>query len=390
MKKLEIKLTKSSIIIFLASIFFITKVIRTFSGVVGESGGVWNLIQIGFVMLGVLWAIKYFPLCYDNGPIVIMLLLNAYMFIRAITSINFTVSSMYSYLMIPYAVSVLIIFYVVGMRVDVRKRSLLYYTFYVITVIVIFTMIRFLSGGSRASFVKLIDVADVYFSLGLLPLAFIQVSKKYQFVPVLLAALALIFSEKRAGILALIGMVLVLYLINSNKDIIKESFKKIIILVLVVIGMYLLARYFDEHFNLKLFYRLSRMSEDGGSGRLTRWDGVTDAIKNSYVMDVLFGHGRGSVSDLLGGHAHNDFLELFYEYGLIAFLLYCGFYVSLVVKLKKMLAFKYEFSAAFTACIICSFFISMFSFYIIKPTYITCGMLCYGLFLSDFEKQKKK
>lgn len=385
-RKIRISINISAILVLMMSVFLVTKVIRTFSGNVEDIGGVWNLIQIAFVVIGVVWWLKYYPFFRKTIPISILLFLDIYIFVLSIPHINMSVSGIFSYGMLLYAASIFLIFFMVGSKRDINDCAFLYYTFYLITIIVIIRMSSFWSKGAKVTFYKLIDVADVYYSLGLLPLAFIYVKKYFRFVPILLVALALILTGKRAGILALIGMILCLYLLNTKEENIRDSIKKIIILLVIGMAIYYCLLYFDDLFHLKLIARLENMGEDGGSGRITRWIRTWDAIKGSNMFTIMFGHGWKSVSDLLGGHAHNDFMEILYEFGLFAAALYVSFYISLIVKLRQMMRSHYRYAPEFAASLVCSLFVSNFSFYFIKPSYITCGMLCFGFFLADFKK----
>lgn len=379
-----------SIISALTAFFLVTKVFRTFSGVTDRSGGVWNLVQIIFVLIGFFWIIKYFRSVSCENPIVIMISLDIYICLMALPRIELSVSGLFNYFMIPYAACVLVAFYAIGMRTKLNERALLYYAFYITIIIIIVDMIKFYSIGTRAWFLKLIDVADVYFPLGLLPFTVIYVKKKNSLLPMALLAVALVLTGKRAGILALIPMAIIIYLGETNDDNTNSNIKKIIVISIIGITMYFLAIYLDEYFNLGFLERLSRLKEDGGSGRAERWDRVLAALRDSEGISLLFGHGWGSVSELLGGHAHNDFLEIFYEFGLVSVILYISFFLSLVAKLSQMKRYRYRYTAHYVASLICSLFLSLFSFYLIKPTYITCGMLCYGFFLSDFRKYKNE
>lgn len=383
---MKIKINNQSIIMFLLALFLITKVIRTFSGAVDTVGGIWNVVQSVFLLIGLMWSLKYFPTYRKEYPIVILVLFDLYVFLLATPKFELSLSGVFNIFMLLYAACIFVLFFIVGMRTDLREKSLIPYIFYIVTIIIIFSMIRWFLSGSRASFIKLIDVADVYYPLGLMPLVLVFTKKKYSYIPLLFLATALVFTGKRAGILALVMMALVFYLSKNQKEKVRDSIKKVITIVAIGAIMYYLAIYLDNYFNLRLISRLYSMTEDGGSGRIERWISVINALRQSDVFNLLFGHGWGSVKNILGGHAHNDFLEIFYEFGIFAALLYISFYFSLIIKLFQMIKCKYRYVAEYTASLICSLFLTLFSFYFIKPFYITCGMLCFGFFLSDFKK----
>lgn len=65
-------------------------------------------------------------------------------------------------------------------------------------------------------------------------------------------------------------------------------------------------------FDLNMFDRLENMEEDGGSGRADRWSKIINALEQETKFYTYFvGHGYNAVNKLVGGHAHNDFLNSF-------------------------------------------------------------------------------
>ena len=103
---------------------------------------------------------------------------------------------------------------------------------------------------------------------------------------------------------------------------------------------------------------------------------------------MLFGNGNGSIGELVGGHAHNDFLEFLYEYGLFAFVLYVVFYILLIKETIKMYKHGYVYAKEFTCSVVVALCMSMFSFYAIDCTHITSSSICQGLILADWYKFK--
>lgn len=389
-RTLSLRLSTPAVVFLLTAVFLITKVVRTFSGVVGTTGGIWNIIQVLFVLMGTLFALKYYPYIKRNTPVTVLLLFSIYIFLLSIVRAEFSISGIFSLATQPYAGMLLVLYFIVGSKIEISNRNIILPTFYILAAIIIFTMVRYVTSGSLR-YTETVDVADVYYLLGLLPLAFIYTDKKRQAIPIIVTAIALVLSGKRTGILAIIGMSIVLFTLRSEeKKNIKNNIKKIIIILALGIALYYLALYLDNLLGLRLFIRLGRIGEDGGSGRVDRWLLVLDEQKRASALQILLGHGWNSSYIFLRGHVHNDFLELFYDFGIIAVIMYILFYIALFSKLRLMLHYKYQYSSVLAASIICSLFLSFFSFYSIAPTYITCGVLSYGLVLSDFNKRINK
>jgi hypothetical protein len=126
--------------------------------------------------------------------------------------------------------------------------------------------------------------------------------------------------------------------------------------------------------------------EDGGSGRFSRWDILLSAIGKSDLWELIFGRGFGAVYGLIGGRAHNDFIEIFYNFGLITVVLYVVFYLRLFVVNFKQYRCHYPYAKYMTCSIIVSLVLAMVSFFIVEPTYVLASMFVTGLLLGDWNK----
>lgn len=76
--------------------------------------------------------------------------------------------------------------------------------------------------------------------------------------------------------------------------------------------------------------RFSQMQDDGGSGRDKIYKKLLDEFELSGVVNLSFGHGFSAVEEVLGLPAHNDFLEILYDFGLIPFMVYLLFILKIL------------------------------------------------------------
>ena len=373
-----------AILVFLC-VFLITKEIRAFSGS-DVSGGVWNIIQLLFAGLGFIKLLQNCLILPQRPVFFTILLYTASAFLFAIPLMDtLAINTLFALLMILLPGLSFVLFYCVGLKIDVGKKNLLFPTFFIIAVILISALLRYYNqttvDDERGA------IADVYYILGLLPIVLAATKKKWVFVPIFVTALAVIVSTKRAGLLALAAMLIVYFLFALARERSLKKFAKIL-LVFILVAVLLVSFYLfmDQKFpDMRLLDRLFGLSEDGGSGRDVIWKQTWDAIASSDVLHLIFGHGKKALADVRG-NAHNDFLQVFYEHGLIAFLSYIAFYLALIVELVRMVRAKYPRADLFAMSILCALFLAMFSFYVIAPTYVVCGMLCFGFFLADFHK----
>lgn len=381
--KKRMKLRFSSIIIFLTSIFLITKVFRAFN-TDGGVGGIWNIIQICFIICGLILTVFNFKNILKNRVLFAMFIFTCYYFINSLLSLDsFSISSIFDLLTTFYAFSILIIFYKIGYNVDIDKRTLLYYTFYILAIIIIVAL--YLNNWIRYG-----SIADVYYLLCLLPLIFIYCKNKKILFPVIITLFCLLISGKRAGLIALILMLLVYYFFKGFQySDVKKHIKRFLKLIIFVFVLFFVVNYVCDYFNLNIIDRLFKLAEDGGSGRDIRYFQVLDAISNTEATKFLFGHGYGSVISYFGwDDVHNDFLQLFFENGLLGCILFISVYYNLIMYGFKLFKNKkYIYTPEYFMNLVCALMLSMFSFYINYPTYITCGMLIFGFIMVDYDKK---
>ena len=94
--------------------------------------------------------------------------------------------------------------------------------------------------------------------------------------------------------------------------------------IVFVIAFSLLYNSIDERLNGKLTERVTREETEEGHDRYAIWELSIYMIQNSTKDKLILGHGYAGVRNdsFLEISAHNDFLEIIYDYGLIIFVLY--------------------------------------------------------------------
>ncbi len=375
----------------LLSAFLLLKVYRAFSGVSAESsGGVWNVIQILFVLWGIVFIYQDAGRVLMNSSIMALLLYSAFAFVFAITYLSSDAQAkrIFDTFMIPFGVMLMVIFFEVGARYGVQKNRILIIAYYIAAIILISAMARFYNSG--ADLEDKGAVADVYYVLGLLPLLLVYTPKKWVFLPILVCSVAVAFSGKRAGLLALVAMLIIYFFAVIGKSSMSMA-KRLGLFLLIVVGvivLYNLLLYIDQAYHMRLFERMESLETDGGSGRDRIWARAIASLERFDFIEILTGKGKGSVRDTIGIQAHNDFIHVFHEHGLFSVGFYILYYVLLIREYIAMYRNKYPYAHFFLMSVVCSLFVAMFSFFIIYPTYCTGGMVCAGFFIGDHYRYK--
>lgn len=380
------------IYIYLFAVFIVLKIWRAFSGS-EEQGGFWNYIQIFYVVSGSFLFLKYFKIVNKEPAVLTLAIYSMLAFMISLLTIEkFTIGSIYSFIKVPFSGLAIIIFYTYKLKSEnshTNNDNLLKTVFYISAAILCYQLGRhMLSGGRRAAEVG--AVADVYYILGMLPYILTITDRKRWLLPIMITTVSIFISQKRAGFIALVGLIIILYFVGSLRgNNIKSAIWKNIVLVFLIIAGYYLMIYMDEKFNLRLFTRLEGLETDGGSGRDVRWLYILEAIIRSTPLQLFLGHGFDATKRLFfGSHAHNDFLEVLYNYGIVVLIPYIAYYVILLFSTAKMAKDKYPYHAEFAGSIFVSLCIAMFSYYVIDATYIICGCFTQGILLADWRKNK--
>lgn len=238
--------------------------------------------------------------------------------------------------------------------------------FSVACVVLFFAVFREVNAGRAGNLQQL---NAVFFPLLTLPWIALVRKPTVRVLGFALIGIAVLFSLKRTAIIAasLAGVTFVVVgaLTAARKSRLR-TFLSVVVGVLVVASAYL---YVDDSLGVAVTDRMLAAREDGGSGRLTIYQAVLDQFAAADVGRLLFGHGHYSTFEIFGVTAHNDFLEVAFDYGIVGLALYLWLHASLLRKLRGLVRARSSYAAAFGAAYAVFATMSMTSHLIIYPTY---------------------
>lgn len=227
-----------------------------------------------------------------------------------------------------------------------------------------------------------------YYMLYILPLIFLSKSKTVRIVFTLLATLAVVSSVKRAGLLALV-LALLTYLfcwMYVSKRL------KVTTVIFGLIGLtafgfiVYLAGSSDENNNV--FERFENLGDDNGSNRVLVWQTTASMIEKSSIDGYITGHGYNTVASdsPIGLSAHNDFLEVTYDYGLIGIVLYVFAIIATLLYLLKLLWAKSEYAPPLAMLMVLYLSLSMMS-HVIIYFFANIVLLTIGYIAGNHERE---
>ena len=153
----------------------------------------------------------------------------------------------------------------------------------------------------------------------------------------------------------------------------------------------ILVSFDDKSYDINILDRLETIFEDKGSGRLGIWENTWEMQMDSSLAGWIFGHGFNAVyiNSVPQYSAHNDFLEVLYDFGIIGFILYINFYIIIIKYSKKLYNARSKYTAPFVSSIVLALIMSITSHLIIFPTYFIYLCLFWGVIIADCDKNLK-
>ena len=223
---------------------------------------------------------------------------------------------------------------------------------------------------------KFQHVSDAFFYIvAYLPFVFLIKNRPLKTVMICLFAVLAVISFKRSIIIGFL-ICLFVYFVTSYKEYLSKWYRWLLLIAVFVFGYYL----YNE-FSETLTARFSKLETDQGSDRLVIYNQIFNRLSHSNFIDLAFGHGFKSVKSIDAEHrlAHNDFLELIYDFGIVGLVIYILFIFSLLKSALKLRTNKSLFPAFLGSL---AFFISIaFSNCVIySPMIISPFMLAFGIY----------
>lgn len=235
---------------------------------------------------------------------------------------------------------------------------------------------------------------DVHLNIVYVPLlTFLLVlftNNKYIKISIYVITLLLLLqSGKRAGLLALLFPII--FHLYYQKTISKKK----ILITLFFVAMCFIA--FSQYYVPEILQEnrtLARFSDNGNSdissGRIEIYIKTIQMYLNSSPLKMLIGHGFGAVEvdSPLKLSAHNDFLEILYDYGFIGFLMYVTVHLTLIKLLLKSYKRNIDGCIIFSFVYICFMILSLIS-QVYNYPYFYLITLAIGYYESKFYESFK-
>lgn len=167
-----------------------------------------------------------------------------------------------------------------------------------------------------------------YEILALLPLIYLWRNKPIMQYVILALVLALVVSTVKRGAIIIGALCMVYFIYNSMKYSTQKTkwYIWLVVLAFAVVGARYVINFYanSEYAQLRLEYTLAGESSGRGSIFKQCWN----IFVNSNVLGLLLGHGASATIDMLGVAAHNDWLEILVNQGLLGAIVYFIYWIN--------------------------------------------------------------
>ena len=222
-----------------------------------------------------------------------------------------------------------------------------------------------------------------YYIMSLLPLFLFWRKPLWKYFGMFLVAILVIFAMKRGAVVIMVFMLMYyFYKVMSAKNK-KVSLSIVFPSLIFLLGLY----YFISKYMMDNAYFMSRIEETLEGDSSSRDDLYNDFwmhILNTNFFNQLFGGGANYTLHVSYNYAHNDWLEIGVNQGILGVLFFAAYWVGLFKRYKKN-SLEFPFNVMFGMVLISLFVKTLFSMSYSDTTFFSNICLGYCLARNDIK-----
>ena len=221
---------------------------------------------------------------------------------------------------------------------------------------------------------------DIYYIILLLPWVLLYPKDRWRGAGIIIIVFLALWSMKRTALFALL-LALGIYFFSERIRVRKLIEWRILVgICFFSVSILLLYSYIDTQTNGFFVSRISSSLDDKGSGRVDIYKEVIKLQGESTISSWFLGHGHDTVSKSTSSllSAHNDWLEVLFDYGLVGLVLYSCFNLLLLRKIMQLFKQNSYYGPPMAASYVLFFLISLSSHLVIYASYFAYLMAFWG------------
>lgn len=237
---------------------------------------------------------------------------------------------------------------------------------------------RILLQSRKTEFESLTNNAS-YLFLGLIPAVFYFNKKPILQYALLIVSGFFILSSVKRGAILIFAICLLWFIFRgtNNQSTGKRSRTLILSALIIAAGYYFITKMMAS--NAFFISRMDQTMEGDDSGRSILFTQFLDHLKNeTNLLLLLFGNGADGTLKIAGQYAHNDWLELGIDMGVVGIVIYIVYWVNYYKEWKSYKRF-YDVYSCIGMLIIIYFAMTFFSMSFSAVSYGSSFILGYSL-----------
>lgn len=233
-----------------------------------------------------------------------------------------------------------------------------------------------------------VGLNSIYYIVLIFPMIFIIKNEKIRCIALALVILLAIISLKATVIVMIAFSLIVGYVVKNRSKLWKMVFVAPVVAFIIVIGLSMLAA---SILDINLFEEYV-FENPGGIERLKMWKSIFNGYLKGNLLEKLFGFGYDSVMKLVERSAHNDYIEILYDFGIVGLVLLVVCTMVLIRIGIKMIKYNYKYSVIYIMLLANVFILFILSnsifvaSYLLLPVTALFAMIC--RFIKVREKEK--
>ena len=285
---------------------------------------------VGLLFMSVaLYIVLNFRHVHMNNIGRLLLFLSCYMAMWRVIDLPPTVGVL-SYFYQPMHDLLIILIFIFAYILSSKSKEILNFFATGMIVAMLITAFFYYKNWTFANEVDEAHLGTSYYVLFLLPTLLLTPYKWLRYMGLFITGLVLFSSFKRGGVIAFV-LAIVAYLF-VKEVLVERKFTRLLVFLIALIALFIILIFVDNAMGNIISERILNIQEDGGSGRDQVWATTWNMIKASDLQQLLFGHGYNAVLKCspLELSAHNDFLEMLFNYGIIGLVPYLVLHFQLI------------------------------------------------------------
>lgn len=219
----------------------------------------------------------------------------------------------------------------------------------------------------------------IYCLVSIVPFVLFIKNKSIILLLLFMTFVCTVFSNKRGAtiIMALI-LIPTIRMVFSNMK--KKGLRNVLVILIGILIVFSFKYISDLYVGGRLLVRFNEIDETGGAGRMEIWTEVLKSFQDSSLIEQLFGHGHRAVNNLSWATAaHNDFIEVLFDYGVVGLIVYLLIHFILIKRTLQLRKTKNPIFLPYLSMYLIFFTMSMVSILIVQQRYLIYMAVFWGM-----------